>query len=110
MAALAQEIGDPLLLFHAHNNRLLGEVWVGNRDAADRDLAAMEVLAARLRQPALEARARTMRCAHTLLSGRLEDAEVLIGELAQYQEKHGLPGWWGSDPELPAVLRARSVG
>ena len=91
MDALAQEIGDPSLLFHAHNNRLLGEVWVGNRAAADRELAAMEDLAARLRQPTLEARARTMRCAQTLLSGRLEEAERLIGELAQYQEQRGLP-------------------
>ncbi len=93
MATVAEELGDPMLLFDAHGNRLLGAMWVGDRASGDRHLAAMEDLADRLRQPALEARARTLRCASTLLSGALEDAERMIGELSEYQVQHGLgPG------------------
>jgi hypothetical protein len=93
MATLAEELDDPLLLFEAYGNRFTAAMWVGDRASGDRDLAAMEELADRLRQPALEARARTLRCATILLSGALDDAERAIGELSEYQEQHGLgPG------------------
>lgn len=88
LVELARAVDDPMLLFWAHEHRLLGAVMVGDRATADTDLAAIEALAARLRRPAFEARARTLRCAELLLSGRLDDADAAIDALAVYQQQH----------------------
>ena len=90
LVSLAGEVDDPILLFSAHEQRLLGAVMVGDRATADADLAAIEVLAERLRRPAFEARARTLRAAHLLLSGRLDDAEAAIGVLSAFEQERGL--------------------
>ena len=81
---LATSLNDPVLLFGAYNHRILGSIFHGDRATLDADLDAVEALAARLRQPALEFRVRTLRTAHTLISGRLDDAEQQIAALGEY--------------------------
>ncbi|MGZ4712127.1 MAG: ATP-binding protein [Acidimicrobiia bacterium] len=90
LAGIATMLGDPEMLFEAHGHRLLGEVMLGDRDAADADLVAIEELAQRLRQPVFERRARVLRAAMTLLSGRLDEAEAQIAALAAFQQVRGL--------------------
>ena len=94
---LATTLNDPVLLFGAYTHRILGSIWVGDRAMLDTDLDAIEALAARLRQPAIEFRARTLRTAQTLISGRLDDAEQQIAALGDYVAAHGLtqPGTIG---------------
>ena len=87
---LATTLNDPVLLFGAYNHRILGSIWVGDRAMLDTDLDAIEALAARLRQPAIEFHTRTLRTAQTLISGRLDDAERQIAELGEYQAAHRL--------------------
>ena len=101
LVGLAREIDDPILLFNAHQRRLAGAVMVGDRPTADHDLAAIESIAARLRQPASESVARTLRAAHLLLSGRLDEGEIEINTLSAFQEQHQLP------PNGPASLMYR---
>jgi tetratricopeptide (TPR) repeat protein len=88
-------------LFQAHAHRLLGSVMVGDRATADADLAAMESLAARLRQPSFESTVRTRRAAHLLMSGRLDEGETEINSLSAFLEQHQLP------PNGPASLMYR---
>jgi class 3 adenylate cyclase/tetratricopeptide (TPR) repeat protein len=88
--ALASTLDDPALLFGAYTHRILGSILVGNRTTLDADLDAVDALAARLRQPALEFRSRTLRTAQTLISGRLDDAERQIAELGEYWAAHRL--------------------
>ncbi len=88
---LARDGDDRILRFTAHQQRLMGAVMIGDRPTADAELAAIEDLAERLRQPAFEAIARILRCAHLLLSGRLDEAEAEINALSAFQTQHQLP-------------------
>ena len=98
---LAAEIDNPILLFNAYQHRLAGAIMVGDRLTADADLAAIESIAARLRQPAIETVARILRAAHLLLSGDLDKAETQINALSAFLQQHQLP------PNGPASLMYR---
>jgi class 3 adenylate cyclase len=96
LIALADSVGDPIPLCHAYSNRILMSMALGDRVTLDADLAALEDVTARLRQPGLEFRARTLRAARTLLSGRLDEAEHQIAALGDFGAVHHL--------EVPGII------
>ena len=92
MIALSTRLGDPRLLLEACTHRTIGAMYVGDRATFDTDIATVEALAAQLREPGLEYRARSLRVAQSLISGRLDDAERELAALNEYAAAHRIAG------------------
>ncbi len=90
MIELARAVDDPILLSWGYYHRIVGSFYRGDRAQLDIDIDASLELTARLRQPALEARALVQRTARTLLSGDLDTAEREIAEIDEYGRTHGV--------------------
>ena len=90
MVRIATAIDEPIALFDAYMQRIHGSIFEGDRATLDASIDAAEALAARLRRPQLEARARVMRTAQTLVSGRLDQAERQIAAIGEYVAVHRL--------------------
>ena len=115
---LATEAGDPELALHGHGWRFVDLLELGDRDGADRDLAAHAELARSLRQPLHLRDAAIWRATVATLEGRFDDAEADIAEarlLGQQANDPSVEGaWWVQrgwlfldaerSRELPAVL------
>jgi class 3 adenylate cyclase/tetratricopeptide (TPR) repeat protein len=91
LLAVAEALDEPFLQCEAHLMLTTGLTTVGERQEAEAHLAAGERLAARLRVPVVTAQCKALRTASTLLSGRLDEAEAMIGEYTSYCEAKGLP-------------------
>jgi hypothetical protein len=91
MVRIATAVDEPIMLFEAYVQRILGAIVVGDRATIDATVDAAERLAARLRRPHLEVRASVLRATQTLISGRLDDAERQIAAIGEYVTAHGLP-------------------
>ena len=81
LVSLAQEVEDKERLLEAHEHRLGRLLELGDKPAAQAELAAMAKLAEELRQPAQRWLVATCEARMALLEGRLAEAEQLI-ELA----------------------------
>jgi tetratricopeptide (TPR) repeat protein len=87
---LADSIDDRELLCRAHLSRSPGLITIGDRTGGEADLRSAEDLVKVVSLPALEARARTLRTALVLLSGRLAEAEELIEQGEQFALANGV--------------------
>ncbi len=89
MIEVAAGIDDALVCI-ALCSRMVAHVCWGDVEAGDRDLASAELLAERLRIPALVARTKILRASLVLLSGQLDDAEVLLADYVAFTEREGI--------------------
>ncbi len=90
---LAEELGRRDLLCHGYLGRAAGLVVRGSRDEGEADLRRAEDLARELRDAELEERTLAQRTANTLLSGRLDEAEVLLEALRESEQFHESGNW-----------------
>ncbi len=88
---LGVRLRDPELEVRAHAYRVRGYLELGEIGPADRELAAYEALAKRLRQPQHLWHAPLLRGTRALIDGRFEDADRLAAEALAGGERAGEP-------------------
>jgi DNA-binding CsgD family transcriptional regulator len=97
----AEEAGDPLLLWHAHNVSIICEVWDGGHRVIREHASASLVLARRLAVPALELRSCAMMAVADFFSGDWASAFTWISTVLERAPLVGQP--------RPAVHSVASV-
>jgi class 3 adenylate cyclase len=89
--AVAKARGDRELELRAHLYRLTVQLALGNVRAVDADLAALDRLAAELRQPQHSWNVPLLRGTRALIDGRFADAEQLVAEALAAGTRAGEP-------------------
>jgi hypothetical protein len=89
--ALAEDLGDPVLMFFAETVGHIDSIQAGDWGHASRCLVTMGALSERLRHPVLVWQATLHRAAHALLTGDHEDAERLATEALKIGSDSGQP-------------------
>jgi DNA-binding SARP family transcriptional activator len=87
LLALAQQVDDKERLLEAHEHRLGRLLELGDKPAAQAELAAMAKLAEELRQPAQRWLVATCEARMALLEGRFPEAEQLIEGAVTHGER-----------------------
>jgi hypothetical protein len=93
MTAIADQLGDSMLMLRAAAAHVENCVEVGDMVGVDTALATIEVLAERYREPLFRWQARAVRGMRAYVSGQLELAEQLIAEALALGTPVGEPAY-----------------